>query len=189
VNFIERPVAPISECNNQPDPDDTISRSGVNRSAPTFSGFIADQYELDLNAVASSLLLNANALASLFALIGCSTRITSDMVSAGFRDPKWPMQNVLAAGQWLVMPKHGTSAGVEGGQRRGWSKTLCRTLFLSAHWPLTAKSWSTRLNDHFRSRHSIYFTCGLTYVQSTQSHTTERTASVTSLEGKQPTWS
>jgi len=82
--------------------------------------FIATKYELLTlkNAVAKQFVVECKRMASLSALIGCSTRITSDMVSAGPR-PEMGLCKNFSSGQWLVIAKAWKPAQVfEGGQRK-----------------------------------------------------------------------
>ena len=52
-------VAPLAECNNQPDPDDE-TRARREQKRPDFQWIYLDRYETDYGTAANSLLLSAN---------------------------------------------------------------------------------------------------------------------------------
>jgi len=69
-------IAPVTECNNQPDPDDE-ARAKLNESDRTFSGFFWTVTNRTLRTAAGSSSSNASVLGNLPAPIGCSISTTA----------------------------------------------------------------------------------------------------------------
>jgi hypothetical protein len=82
------PVAPISECNNQPDPDD-ISRVAREQKRPDFQWIYRDQYELDLKRSSKQFVVECKRIGK---PLRADWVFNQNYVRHGicrFRDPKW----------------------------------------------------------------------------------------------------
>lgn len=91
------PVAPISECNNQPDPDD-ISRVAREQKRPDFQWIYRDQYELDLKRSSKQFVVECKRIGK---PLRADWVFNQNYVRHGicrFRDPEWAYAKSFTSG-------------------------------------------------------------------------------------------
>ena len=81
-------IAPVTECNNQPDPNDE-ARAKREQKRPDFQWIFLDRYEPDPQRSSREFVVDARALANHRVPIGCSIETTAVMASQDSAIQKW----------------------------------------------------------------------------------------------------